>query len=146
MKKTHKHILRKNKTRKGGMNSPSNTTNSTKRPTNNNRNYFSNAKPEGFKGGGITQSRPRYPLLPETPTNKPPIKTNIEGLMNPPKESEEYQKRANRLRKSFHNARQQSLMNKLLGKERQEVPRNKYGPVRSYFSPNNKGFKPTPES
>jgi hypothetical protein len=93
------------------------------------------------KGAGITQSRPRYPPLPETPTNKPPIKTNIEGLMNPPKESEEYQKRAKRLRNTFNKARQQSLMNKLLGKERQEVPRNKYGPIRSYFSPNNKGFK-----
>ncbi len=108
------------------------------------------------KGGGHTQSRPRVeshplsklPPLPPSPTNKPKIYTNKEGLMHPPKKSEEYQKRAKRLGKSLQNAREQPLINRLLGKKRQEVPRNKYGPVESYFPPNsNKGFTPSkPES
>jgi hypothetical protein len=101
------------------------------------------------KGAGHTQSRPfRYPPLPETPTNRPELYTNNEGLMNPLKQSEEYRKRANRLGKSLYNARKQTLLNKLLGKKRQEVPRNEYGPLISYFLPNtNNGFKPPkPES
>ena len=108
------------------------------------------------KGAGHTQSRPRVktpplsnlPRLPETPTNKPILYTNKEGLMHPPKESEEYQKRAKRLGNTFNKARQQTVMNKFLGKERREVPRNKNGrPVESYFPLNNKGFKPPkPES
>ncbi len=108
------------------------------------------------KGAGHTQSRPRIeppplsnlPPLPETPTNKPKLFTNKEGLMNPPKESEEYQKRAKRLGKSLQNAREQPLINIFLGKKRQEVPRNNYGPLQSYFLlKKNKGFKPSkPES
>ena len=67
--------------------------------------------------------------------------------MHPPKQSEEYRKRANRLGKSLYNARKQTLLHKFLGKEHQEVPRNTYGPIASYFEPKNKGFKPSkPES
>ncbi len=108
------------------------------------------------KGAGHTQSRFRVeshplsklPPLPETPTDRPEIYTNKEGLMHPPKESEEYQKRAKRLRNTFNNARKQTLINRLLGKKPQEVKRNEYGPVESYFSlKKNKGFKPPkPES
>lgn len=109
MRRIRKHIVRKNKTR---------------------------------KGAGITQSRPKYPPLPETPTEKPQLPTNNEGLMHPPKESEEYQKRAKRLRNTFNKARHQSLKSIILGKKRQEVPRDLYGPIASHFPITNSGFKP----
>lgn len=107
------------------------------------------------KGAGHTHSRPRVgshplsklPPLPPSPTPRPELYTNKEGLMHPPKESEEYQKRAKRLRNTFNKAREQPLINKLLGKKLQEVPRNIKGPLESSFRRNkNKGFKPKPES
>lgn len=104
--------------------------------------FFKNTKP-GFRGAGITQSRSKFPPLPETPTNRPGIEVNNELIIPPKKSSEEYKRRAKLLVNRFRNARQRTLKNIVLGKERHTVPVNMYGyPIQSYFKPNN-GFKPS---
>lgn len=108
-------------------------------PTNYNRSLFSINKPEGFKGAGITQSKPRYPPLPETPTNKPEIYTNIEGLMPPQRGSEERQKRLNATLKRYQTVKGRTLKNIIFGVKKNTPPNRD----RSYFPIGNSGFKPS---
>jgi hypothetical protein len=118
----------------------------TSRLTEMNRSYFSNIN-SGFKGAGLISSKPisKYPKLPETPTNRPLIITNNNKLVPPEKNSEEYKKRMNKLVKKFSNARQRTLLNRLLGREMPEPSLNENGFPKSFFTVSNTGFKSKPE-
>jgi hypothetical protein len=96
------------------------------------------------KGAGHTQSRSRYPLLPESPS-PPSINTSNKGLKPPNKDSEARQKRINATLKVRRIALGSSLWSNLFGRKYNNYKPNKNG---SYFLPNkNKGFKPPkPES
>jgi hypothetical protein len=87
-------------------------------------------------GAGITSSKPVYPPLPESPTNRPSLLVNNESLKSPKKYSNEYLKRVLPLAKRVRNARHISLINRILGRE----PKKPKSP-KSYFKINNSGFK-----
>lgn len=83
----------------------------------------------------------KYPLLPESPTNRIGILTNNESLVPPKKESKEYKKRYNRLIKIFSKARERTLMNKILGRKHPKPNLDSEGYPKSFFNVNNKvGF------
>lgn len=92
------------------------------------------------RGAGITQSRLRYPPLPETPTNKPDLYTNIEGIMPPQRGSEERKKRLHATLKRYQIVKGRTLKNKLFGVSKNTPPNRD----RSYFPIENSGFKPKP--
>jgi hypothetical protein len=104
------------------------------------------------KGAGMTQSRPRVeshplsklPPLPPSPTNKPELSINNEGLMPPQKGSEERQKRVNATLKARRIALGRSIWSNLFGQKYNNYKPNRN---RSYFPISNSGFKPPkPES
>lgn len=108
------------------------------------RSYF--RVQEGFKGGGVAPSRPlmqSYPPLPESPTPRPPVFVNNESLIPVKKGSNEYQKRADRLINQIRAARYQTLKNRILGKPKQTPQLNSHGYPKSFFTVNNRGFRPT---
>jgi hypothetical protein len=91
--------------------------------------------------GGMKNEPKKYPPLPESPTNRPPILTNNESLIPPQRESNEYKKRQARLVNTFSKARERTLLNKILGRKRPEPKLNSYGFPKSFFTVNNKvGF------
>jgi hypothetical protein len=93
--------------------------------------------------GGMNNGSRKYPPLPESPINRPPILTNNEHLIPPKKETNEYKKRQARLLNIFTKARKQTLMNKILGRKLPEAKLNSSGYPKSFFSVNtNTGFKP----
>ena len=95
------------------------------------------------KGAGHTQSRPRYPLLPES-SSPPSINTSNKGLKPLNKGSEERQKRVNATLKARRIALGRSLWSNLFGPKYNNYKPNRN---RSYFPVGNNGFKPTkPES
>lgn len=98
----------------------------------------------GTRKGGMNLNKVKtLPPLPETPTNRKSLLTNNKNLIPPDSESNEYKKRRNRLVKIFSEARQRSLMNKLLGRKLPEPKLNSEGNPKSFFTVNNKvGFKP----
>ncbi len=94
------------------------------------------------KGAGHTQSRPRYPPLPESPS-PPSINTSNTGLKPPNKGSEERQKRFNATLKARRIALGRSLWSNLFGPTYKYTPNNN----ESYFPVSKSGFKPPkPES
>ncbi len=94
------------------------------------------------KGAGITTSKPVYPPLPESPTNRPSLLVNNESLKSPKKYSNEYLKRVLPLAKRVRNARHISLMNRIFGREPKKPKQNESKNLKSYFKVNNAGFKP----
>lgn len=102
-----------------------------------------NRKHRKTRKGGMNNKSKKYPPLPETPTNRPPILTNNESLIPPKKESNQYIKRRNRLIDIFAKARQRTLKNIILGRKRPEPKLNSVGFPKSFFTVNNNiGFKP----
>jgi hypothetical protein len=96
-------------------------------------------KTQRKRGRGITSSKPvvsPYPLLPETPTTRPEIRTNSESLLPPKPGSEEREKRFEQVLKRYKKIRP-SLWNK------KQAKLNKDGFPKSAFTINNAvGFKP----
>jgi|688.fasta_scaffold331140_2 hypothetical protein len=107
--------------------------------------FFTNVH-NGFKGAGIVSSKPiSYPLLPESPTNRPPVLTNNESLRGIQKFTGPWYERQ-KVRHALAQSYQPSILNKYLGRIPKRPPPvtvNSEGyPVRSAFPLNNKGFKP----
>lgn len=93
------------------------------------------------RGGGVTQSKPRlvYPLLPESPTNRPKIEVSNEKLEKV--SGNERIKRLLPLAKRLKNVRQQPWKNQLI----KEKLNNSSNESKSAFNINkNNGFKSKP--
>jgi hypothetical protein len=93
--------------------------------------------------GGVKNEQKKYPPLPESPTNRPPVLTNNESLLPPKKNSNQYKKRHNRLINIFTKARERTLKNIILRRKRPEPKLNSSGYLKSAFTINNDkiGFK-----
>lgn len=108
------------------------------------KNNIQHKKQRTYKGKGLTQSKPvnntQYPVLPESPTNRPRILVDNNNLKI--KINTARRKRYEPLLKRIKNTRSKSIMNMLFGRKKEEPGLNKYGYTKSYFNINkNKGFK-----
>jgi hypothetical protein len=95
------------------------------------------------RGGGVTSSKPKlssYPVLPETPTNRPMINTKNEDLKV---NINVQRKRFAPLARRIVDGRRVTWRNWIVGRKRQEPKVNENGYPKSFFTINkNIGFKP----